>query len=104
MDLPTFRTYHPEFVNVPDTLVQAELDGASLEIDQGIWGTFAATPIVSTAALTKADMGHRFLAAHKLALSPFGQNARLVAKDGGTTYLTHYQKLQRQVSSGFRVC
>lgn len=84
-------------------MVQAELDAAALQIDTAIWGAYATLP-TSTSTMTKADDGQRYLAAHKLALSPFGQAARLVAKDGGTTYLTHYKKLQRQVSSGHRVC
>jgi len=104
MDLAGFRTYSAEFINVPDAIVQGELDAAFLEIDQGVWGDMAAQPVSSTAAYTKADQGHRYLAAHKLASSPFGQQARLVAKDGTTTYLKNYQRLQLQVSSGFRVC
>ena len=104
MDLAGFRTYCPEFVNVPDVLVQGELDSAALEVDVSIWGAMAAQPVASTASYTKADQGHRYLAAHKLASSPFGQQARLVAKDGSTTYIRNYQLLQRQVSSGYRVC
>lgn len=81
---------------MPQAQVQANLNAASLEIDQSVWGP-------------KADQGQAFLTAHKLALSPFGQNARMVIKDQKgfdltTTYQVHYKALVRQVSSGYRVC
>lgn len=87
----SFRIQFPEFNNVDAALLTAHLNAALLEIDPVIWGA-------------KADQGQMYLAAHKLALSPMGQSARLVSKDGVTTYLTHYKKLQLSVSSGFRVC
>lgn len=89
MDLPTFRSFHPEFVNVPDPLVTAELGAALLFLDAGVWGN-------------KIDQGQRFRTAHQLALSPFGQAARMVAKDGSTTYETHYKRMIREVASGYR--
>lgn len=85
-----FLTQFPEFKTADLSLIQAMLDAALLEIDVSIWRT-------------KADQGQAYLAAHKLALSPFGQNVRLVAKDGSTTYYTHYQALRSQVASGYRV-
>lgn len=90
MDLPTFRTQFPEFKGVSDSVVSAWLAAAALEIDISLWGM-------------KADQGQGLLTAHKLATSPFGQSARMVAKDGTTTYWFNYQKLVRQVSSGYRV-
>lgn len=90
MALSTFRVQFPEFVKVPDALVQAHLDAAALEIDDEIWRT-------------KADQGQGYLAAHKLTLSPFGQAARLAATNGTTTYFTHYDTLKHQVAVGFRV-
>lgn len=85
-----FVVQFPEFAGVDAGLLQAHLDAAALEIDAGVWRA-------------KADQGTYYLAAHKLALSPLGNNAELVAKDGTTTYEKHYEKLKKQVASGFRV-
>lgn len=94
MLLAGFRVQFPEFNGVSDALVNAMLAAALLEIDIIIWGP-------------KADQGQGYLAAHKLASSPFGQNARLqtgaMGKDGLTTYWHTYYQLVRQVSSGYRV-
>ncbi len=90
MLIAAYRVQFPEMNGVSDGLVQAMLDAALLEIDVDLWGA-------------KADQGQAYLASHKLATSPFGQNARMVAKDGTTTYERNYMKLVRQVSSGFRV-
>lgn len=90
MTAEKFLTQFPEFKGVELDLVQAHLDAAALEIDVDIWGL-------------KADQGQAYLAAHKMALSPYGQNARLSTDDGRTTYFTHYKALRLQVTSGFRV-
>jgi len=90
MNVVQFQIQFPEFASTDVALVQSMLDAATLEIDVSVWRA-------------KADQGQAYLAAHKLATSPFGQNARLVAKDGTTTYWTTYVKLQGQVASGFRV-
>lgn len=82
-----FRKQFPEFINVPDVLITAMLTAAALEVDPEVWGV-------------KADQGQAYLAAHKLALSPWGNNARLVARDGSTTYETHYRRLVVQVARG----
>ncbi len=90
MNIATFLTQFPEFRAADASLVLAMLNAAQLEIDVAVWRS-------------KADQGQGFLAAHKLALSPFGQNTRLVAKDGSTTYWKHYTQIRAQVASGFRV-
>ncbi len=91
MNLAAFRVQFPEFAAAPDTLVQAFLDAAELQIDADVW-------------LTLTDQGHGFLTAHKLALSPYGQAARL-SKKGETTYYQHYQELRNSVTGGWiRVC
>ena len=89
----TFLGQFPEFTNTHarmPTIVPAMLAAAELEIDREVWGA-------------KGDQGQMYLAAHKLALSPFGNNAELKAGNGVTTYLVHYDSLVMQVSSGFRV-
>ncbi len=102
MILSDFRTAFPEMNGVSDALVSAKLAAAALEIDTGVWGGYG-----STGALTLADQGQAYLCAHKLATSPFGQNARMVIKDRmgyeSTTYGQEYYKMIRIVSSGFRV-
>jgi hypothetical protein len=90
LTLTQFLTQFPEFASTDLAMVQAILTAALLEIDASVWGP-------------KADQGQAYLAAHKLALSPFGQQARMVAKDGSTTYEKHYKSLMGQVASGYRV-
>lgn len=86
-----FVQQFPEFANTDAALVQTMLDAAELEIDRTVWNE-------------KGDQGQMYLAAHKLALSPFGNSAQLVAEGSTvTTYLDHYDRLVRQVSSGFRI-
>lgn len=77
----------PEFVNASEALVNAMLTAAAEDIDPFVWGT-------------KTDQGTGYLAAHKLAQSPYGQNVRLNAKDGNTTYLLEYERIKRQVVVG----
>jgi hypothetical protein len=85
-----FVVQFPEFTNTGVALVEAMLAAAALEIDLEVWAE-------------KATQGQYYLAAHKLALSPYGNNAEMVTKSGTTTYEAHYAKLVRQVASGFRV-
>lgn len=87
VDYQSFITLNPEFTDASVAQVSAELAAAALVWDPAglgnlnpVWGNLL-------------DQGVRFLAAHRLALSPWGQAARLVAKDGTTTYETHLKKL-----------
>ena len=86
----SFIVMFPEFTNSNTALVEAHLASAALEVDTEVWGD-------------KADTGIMYLAAHRLALSPYGNSAEMVSKGGVTSYQVHYEKLQRQVSSGYRV-
>lgn len=90
MDLPTFLQGYPEFAKADRTLVNAKLVEVGAQLDASVWGTHY-------------DAGHGLLTAHRLAISPFGQNARMVARDGTTTYEREFKKLQRTVSYGYRV-
>jgi len=92
MLLAAWRVQFPEFDAVSGTMAQAYLDAAALEVDPAVWGN-------------KADQGQAYLAAHKLALSPYGQAARLAAKvstkgAATTTYFEHYQRLVDMVACG----
>jgi hypothetical protein len=85
--LSSFRVAFPEFEGASDSLVQAKLDEAVLALDARVFGA-------------RFDEAVRYRAAHTLALSPFGQNARLVAKDGSTTYGTHLEDVCRACAGG----
>lgn len=97
-DRARFLIQFPEFgaAKTSAALIDAMLGAADLEIDREVWGA-------------KADQGQMYLAAHKLALSPYGNAAQLVLtkpKDtphGETTFGVHYDALVMQVASGFRV-
>jgi hypothetical protein len=88
--LSDFLARFPEFSRTDTTLIASALNDAALVIDPSVWGSFA-------------GQGHGYLCAHRLALSPFGQQARLVTKSGSTTYWEHYEALMNVVGSGFRL-
>lgn len=71
-------------------MIEGFIEDTALLIDATVWGA-------------KADIGQRLLTAHHLALSPFGQRARMVNKKGETTYGELFKKLEAQVAVGFRV-
>jgi hypothetical protein len=73
MHLIQFRIHYPEFRTAPDDFVQAFLDQAATMVSEIVVGT-------------RYDQMHGLKAAHLIALSPGAVNARLVAKDGTTTY------------------
>ncbi len=100
-----FRAQVPEMNSVSDGLVGMMLGAAALEIDNSVWGAYG----VAGGQMTKADQGQLYLAAHKLACSPWGQNAKMVSDKGGrngyqrTQYGQEFALLMRGVTSGFRV-
>jgi hypothetical protein len=103
-----FRVQFPEANGVSDTLVTQYLGAAALEIDLSVWGAFS-DPVLAP-AMTKADQGQLYLAAHKLAISPFGQNAKMTTvirkNESGyrrTTYGAEFLLLMQGVTGGFRV-
>jgi len=85
--LASFRAAFPEFEVADAALVQAKLDEAVLALDERVFGV-------------RFDEAVQYFAAHRLAISPFGQNARLVAKDGSTTYGEAYAGIQRACAGG----
>lgn len=102
--LAMLRAQFPEAANVSDVLCATMLAAASLELDTSVWGALGAPG----GLMTKADQGQLYLAMHKLAISPFGQNAKMMV-DGKkvgyrrTTYGQEFLLLQASVISGFRV-
>ena|ERR1700687_2302974 len=94
--LGIFRNQFPEFSGVADQQVNAFLAAAFLEIDPTVWGQ-------------TSQQGQFYLTAHRLAASPFGQNAKMITSPlarryDRTTYGQTYRELAIQASSGFRVC
>jgi len=98
------RAQFPEANGVSDVLVTAMLAAAALELDTSVWGALGQPG----GPMTKTDQGQMYLAMHKLAISPFGQNAKMAInpKKTGyarTTYGEEFRLLQMSVTSGFRV-
>lgn len=87
MTLAGFRALFPELEKASDALVTSFLGVAGLDISCFVWGP-------------KADNGTYFHAADLLCKSPFGQAARLVAKDGSTTYGNVYEAMKRALGCG----
>ena len=102
--LPMVRAQFPEANGVSDILVSAMLAAAALELDTSVWGMLGQPG----GLMTKCDQGQMYLAMHKLAMSPFGQNAKMLV-DGKkigyrkTSYGSEFLLLQMQVTSGYRV-
>jgi hypothetical protein len=85
-----FLARFPEFEPASKAMVEQAIDEAGRNVDAEVFDD-------------KTDDAIRWKAAHLLAISPFGQQARLIAKDGSTTYGTHFTALARSVTPGFRV-
>ncbi len=86
----SFKVGFPEFIPAGDTLIANKLAAAVLQVDASVWGS-------------KTDLGVELTTAHLLALSPLGQSARLVNKDGSTIYERRLVEMMAQVTSGYRV-
>ncbi len=80
MTLASFRLLCAEFRTTPDPVVQAFLDAAAKELNEEEIGA-------------GYDEAHRLLTAHKIAISPFGTNARILNDAGETTYETELNKV-----------
>lgn len=86
MDVASFRARFPEFRNAPDALVNDAIVRAEISCLADRWGELQ-------------DEGVGALAAHLLALSPYGQHARLSADDTRTTYGERYEALRAEVAA-----
>lgn len=83
----TFIAGFPEFVKAPTTLVQYHLARATAEVSEDYFGDLREDAVF-------------YLAAHRMALSPYGQAAKLAPEKGATTYEKHFQELLRKSASG----
>lgn len=101
--LAQFRLQFGEFAAVSDPVVTAFLGAAQLELDTKVWGAFGQVG----GLITKADQAQLYLAAHKMAISPFGQAAKTLYNNKRgyerTTYGAEFLLMQKGVVSGFRV-
>lgn len=93
LSVEDFLKSYPDFKGTNATanleIVKAKLDEAWLEVDEVV-------------LRDKADVLHGLIAARKLALSPFGRNAKLVSKMGETPYDAEIKRIQRQVFGSHR--
>lgn len=79
MNIAQFRLLYPEFRTASDPFVQGFLDEAATMISRDVVGS-------------RYDQLHGLKAAHLIAISPAAVNARLVAKDGTTTYSVAFKE------------
>lgn len=85
LDLAGFRALYPEFAKASSDLVQSRLDQATNRYDPDVWAE-------------RSDEAHGLQTAHLLAISPFGQAARLVSEKGRSTYLVEYERILPEVA------
>lgn len=78
----------PEFAKTEDSHVTEAIADAAARTDVNVWGD-------------RYDVAVRQLAAHLLAISPWGQQAKLSAKDGSSTYLVEYERMVQEVAHGY---
>ena len=92
LSIEQFKIVAPEFGDTDDFLLGAMLNEAANELDPDMWGYRLAS-------------GHHYLTAHKLALSPMGQNARMLVtgEAGETTYEKHFNSLVKKLGLGIYV-
>src|ERR1700692_4051979 len=102
MNVAAFLRQFPEFAETADVIVQAKLTLAAVRMggpDTSVWGAFAGP----SQPLTLADLAHGYLAAHYLALSPFGTETRLEPGKARTTYLEVWEDLVQSLAPGILV-
>lgn len=89
MSVPEFLARYPEFDSAGVELIVAKIQEAARWVDPGVWGD-------------QAPDGIATLAAHLLATSPFGRNARLAEDNDRSTYGDRFQELKRVAAIGLR--
>lgn len=88
--LAQFRVAFPEFKTAGDPLVETKLAAAKACLSEEILGALYPEAVM----VKTADM---------LAKSPAGQSARMVNKDGTTTYSVRFNEIKWSVASGVSV-
>ena len=87
--LQGFKERFQEFEQTDDRLINFALNEAEQEVDQSTWGD-------------RYRSGVFYLAAHKLACSPFGEAMRLAGKENETIYLKEYSRMLKSLGFGIQ--
>lgn len=90
MTLANFRIAFPAFATASDALVNANLAFAAARLSASVLGA-------------SYDEAHGCLTAHLLATDPGGQSARMVNKDGSTTYSVRLNAIKMACVPGVSV-
>jgi hypothetical protein len=90
VDSTRFLARWPHFEEAPDATVDEAIASAKLRVNPRYFGD-------------RADEAVMQLAAHTIAQDPGGQFARLIAKDGSTTYGKAFDRLCGEVQVGDRL-
>lgn len=90
IDLTSFRVRFPEFKTTPDATVIVVLNQAAARIDASVYGDLT-------------DEAHGYLAAHILAVSPFGKDSRLQSDKADSVYGKQLRSLISLVGAGWGV-
>ncbi len=88
LSITTFRARFPEFQSLPDPTIQDAINRGAAQSDSVIFGDLV-------------DESTGYLAAHFLALSPYGQQARLTGANESTTYYLHWRRLATKKAAGW---
>lgn len=93
ISLSTFVAQFPEFTTastLKPAMIQGALDAATATCDAARWGA-----LYQRAVFT--------LAAHKLALSPFGENQRLSSDKTSSPYMIEYESMRATLPTHFAI-
>lgn len=85
----SFQARFPEFANTDSDLIESVLSEATLELQSDVWGDRLGEAIL-------------YLAAHKLAISPFGEPARLSDSSKDDIYMKAFKRLRSRAILGLR--
>lgn len=85
----SFLEHFPEFEPGGTELIEAKIAEAEPRVDPNFWGSD-----------DLRDLAIMYRVGHLLALSPYGVAAKMVSKDGSTTYWKHYLDLVNENGSG----
>lgn len=91
LDNTAFLIRFPEFASNPE-MVTAKLAEAVEELNPSVYGDASETG-------GTYDLAQGYLAAHMLAISPLGKNARMLDDgDGSTPYGRRYREIRKQLA------
>ena len=88
LTLTVFRARFPEFQSLPDPTAQDAINRGAAQSDSIVFGDLT-------------DEATGYLAAHFLALSPYGQQSRLSNATESTTYMLHWRRLATKKAAGW---